>query len=137
MIIFSLFFFSMEDNRHEIYGSIIIFLSITIITLFVNISLFFSARHFISRALLCAMNFEQTEKILRDNGVGAADGCSINISFLKYVLKCKAKQTFKRFDTCDIKPELLDVCVDWVVKLTHLLLMIWMTYVLFNNALIW
>lgn len=41
------------------------------------------ARHFITRALLSAPNFEQAQKILRDNGVGAADGCSINMTFLK------------------------------------------------------
>lgn len=43
----------------------------------------FLARHFITRALLSAPNFEQAQKILRDNGVGAADGCSINMTFLK------------------------------------------------------
>lgn len=42
----------------------------------------FVARHFITRALLAAENFEQAQKILRDGGSGAADGCSINISFL-------------------------------------------------------
>lgn len=41
------------------------------------------ARHFITRALLSAPNFEQAQKILRDTGVGAADGCSINMTFLK------------------------------------------------------
>ncbi|XP_031628712.1 uncharacterized protein LOC116344357 [Contarinia nasturtii] len=40
-------------------------------------------RHFITRALLSAPNFEQAQKILRDTGVGAADGCSINLTFLK------------------------------------------------------
>lgn len=41
------------------------------------------ARHFITRALLSAENFEQAQKILRDSGTGAADGCSINMTFLK------------------------------------------------------
>ncbi|XP_070508633.1 beta-alanyl-dopamine/carcinine hydrolase [Chironomus tepperi] len=40
-------------------------------------------RHFITRALLSAENFYQAQQILRDNGVGAADGCSINMTFLK------------------------------------------------------
>uniref|UniRef100_A0A336LZZ7 CSON009415 protein n=3 Tax=Culicoides sonorensis TaxID=179676 RepID=A0A336LZZ7_CULSO len=40
-------------------------------------------RHFITRALLSADNFEKAQKILRDNGVGAGDGCSINMTFLK------------------------------------------------------
>ncbi|XP_062701180.1 beta-alanyl-dopamine/carcinine hydrolase isoform X2 [Aedes albopictus] len=40
-------------------------------------------RHFITRALLSAENFVQAQQILRDNGVGAADGCSINMTFLK------------------------------------------------------
>lgn len=43
------------------------------------------ARHFITRALLSAETFEQAQKILRDTGVGAADGCSINMTFLKWV----------------------------------------------------
>lgn len=43
----------------------------------------FSARHFITRALLSAPTFEQAQKVLRDNGVGAGDGCSINMTFLK------------------------------------------------------
>lgn len=42
-----------------------------------------SARHFITRALLSADTFEKAQKILRDSGVGAADGCSINMTFLK------------------------------------------------------
>lgn len=42
-----------------------------------------SARHFITRALLSALNFEKAQEILRDTGVGAADGCSINMTFLK------------------------------------------------------
>jgi hypothetical protein len=41
-------------------------------------------RHFITRALLSAENFLQAQHILRDTGVGAADGCSINMTFLKY-----------------------------------------------------
>ncbi|XP_063706790.1 beta-alanyl-dopamine/carcinine hydrolase [Culicoides brevitarsis] len=40
-------------------------------------------RHFITRALLSADNFEKAQKIIRDFGVGAADGCSINMTFLK------------------------------------------------------
>lgn len=43
----------------------------------------FVARHFITRALLSASTFEQAQKILRDSGVGAGDGCSINMTFLK------------------------------------------------------
>ncbi|KAI4469450.1 peptidase c45 [Holotrichia oblita] len=39
-------------------------------------------RHFITRALLSAENFEQAHKILRDTGNGIADGCSINMTFL-------------------------------------------------------
>lgn len=41
------------------------------------------ARHFITRALLSAQTFEQAQRILSDTGVGAADGCSINMTFLK------------------------------------------------------
>lgn len=41
------------------------------------------ARHFLTRALLSAPNFEQAQNILLDNGVGAGDGCSINMTFLK------------------------------------------------------
>lgn len=44
---------------------------------------FVSARHFLTRALLAAENFEQVKKILRNEGTGAADGCSINLTFLK------------------------------------------------------
>uniref|UniRef100_A0A182KHA7 Peptidase C45 hydrolase domain-containing protein n=1 Tax=Anopheles christyi TaxID=43041 RepID=A0A182KHA7_9DIPT len=40
-------------------------------------------RHFITRALLAAENFVQAQEILRDHGVGAADGCSINMTFLR------------------------------------------------------
>ncbi|KAG5684573.1 hypothetical protein PVAND_013798 [Polypedilum vanderplanki] len=40
-------------------------------------------RHFITRALLSAENFVQAQQILRDYGTGAADGCSINMTFLK------------------------------------------------------
>lgn len=43
------------------------------------------ARHFITRALLSAESFEQALDILKDVGVGAADGCSININFIKLV----------------------------------------------------
>ncbi|XP_018327238.1 uncharacterized protein LOC108738347 [Agrilus planipennis] len=39
-------------------------------------------RHFITRALLTAENLMQAQKILRDPGVGAGDGCSINMTFL-------------------------------------------------------
>lgn len=42
-----------------------------------------TARHFITRALLSAENFVQAQQILRDTGVGAADGCSINMTFIK------------------------------------------------------
>lgn len=42
-----------------------------------------TARHFITRALLGAENFLQAQTILRDNGVGAGDGCSVNMTFLK------------------------------------------------------
>ncbi|XP_044731863.1 uncharacterized protein LOC123294784 [Chrysoperla carnea] len=40
-------------------------------------------RHFITRALLSAENFLQAQQILRDDGCGAGDGCSINMTFLK------------------------------------------------------
>ncbi|XP_065364743.1 beta-alanyl-dopamine/carcinine hydrolase [Calliphora vicina] len=39
-------------------------------------------RHFLTRALLSAENFDQALDILKDAGVGAADGCSININFV-------------------------------------------------------
>lgn len=39
-------------------------------------------RHFITRALLGAHNFEQAQKIIRDPGCGAGDGCSFNMTFL-------------------------------------------------------
>uniref|UniRef100_A0A1A9X5K0 Peptidase C45 hydrolase domain-containing protein n=1 Tax=Glossina brevipalpis TaxID=37001 RepID=A0A1A9X5K0_9MUSC len=39
-------------------------------------------RHFITRALLGTENFEQALKVLKDEGVGAGDGCSINLTFL-------------------------------------------------------
>lgn len=45
-----------------------------------------AARHFITRALLSADTFEKAQKILRDSGTGAADGCSINMTFLKWVI---------------------------------------------------
>lgn len=50
-----------------------------------QIFIFFTARHFITRALLSAENFVQAQQILRDNGAGAADGCSINMTFIKLV----------------------------------------------------
>lgn len=40
-------------------------------------------RHFITRSLLSAENFVQAQKILRDEGCGAGDGCSINMTFIK------------------------------------------------------
>lgn len=40
-------------------------------------------RHFITRALLSAENFVQAQTILRDNGVGAGNGCSVNMTFLR------------------------------------------------------
>lgn len=40
-------------------------------------------RTFITRAMLSATNFVDAQTILRDNGVGAADGCSLNMTFLK------------------------------------------------------
>jgi hypothetical protein len=42
----------------------------------------FPARHFITRALLAAENYDQAIEIIKDCGVGAADGCSINLTFL-------------------------------------------------------
>lgn len=45
-----------------------------------------TARHFITRALLSAENFVQAQAILRDNGVGAGNGCSINMTFLRYII---------------------------------------------------
>ncbi|XP_018566504.1 uncharacterized protein LOC108907346 [Anoplophora glabripennis] len=39
-------------------------------------------RHIITRAMLSAENLYQVESILRDSGCGAADGCSINMTFL-------------------------------------------------------
>ncbi|CRK99553.1 CLUMA_CG012870, isoform A [Clunio marinus] len=39
-------------------------------------------RHFITRALLAAENYDEAIKILKDFGVGAADGCSLNLTFL-------------------------------------------------------
>lgn len=52
-----------------------------------------TARHFITRALLGAENFVQAQTILRDNGVGAGNGCSINMTFLRYFffVKCDKK----------------------------------------------
>ncbi|XP_060535741.1 beta-alanyl-dopamine/carcinine hydrolase isoform X2 [Cylas formicarius] len=40
-------------------------------------------RHFVARALLTADNFERAQKILRDAGCGAGDGCSVNMTFLR------------------------------------------------------
>ncbi|KAG5680744.1 hypothetical protein PVAND_010233 [Polypedilum vanderplanki] len=40
-------------------------------------------RHFITRALLGARNYDEAIQILKDNGVGLADGFSINIAFLR------------------------------------------------------
>lgn len=45
--------------------------------------LYFTARHFITRALLAAENHEQAIRILKDSGIGAADSCSINLTWLK------------------------------------------------------
>lgn len=42
----------------------------------------FSARYFLTRALLAAENLVQSQQILRDAGCGAADGVSINMTFL-------------------------------------------------------
>ncbi|XP_061392311.1 beta-alanyl-dopamine/carcinine hydrolase [Musca vetustissima] len=39
-------------------------------------------RHFITRALLSADSTDQAMKIIRDAGVGAGDGCSINMCFI-------------------------------------------------------
>lgn len=36
-----------------------------------------------TRALLSAENMARAQQILRDNGCGAADGCSINMTFLE------------------------------------------------------
>ncbi|XP_044749400.1 uncharacterized protein LOC123310085 [Coccinella septempunctata] len=40
-------------------------------------------RHFLTRAMLGAENFLQVQQILRDSGVGAADACSVNLTFLQ------------------------------------------------------
>ena len=40
------------------------------------------ARQFITRALLAAENYTQAMQVLKDEGCGAADGCSVNITFL-------------------------------------------------------
>uniref|UniRef100_A0A1B0CNI7 Peptidase C45 hydrolase domain-containing protein n=1 Tax=Lutzomyia longipalpis TaxID=7200 RepID=A0A1B0CNI7_LUTLO len=40
-------------------------------------------RHFITRALLSADNYSQALNVIKDTGVGAADGCSINMTFLR------------------------------------------------------
>lgn len=44
---------------------------------------FYLARHFITRALLSADNYTKAVQIIKDTGVGAADGCSINMTFLR------------------------------------------------------
>lgn len=41
-----------------------------------------SARHFLTRALLAAENMAQAREILLDDGCGAGDGCSVNLTFL-------------------------------------------------------
>lgn len=40
------------------------------------------ARTFLTRALLTAENQSKVEQILTDEGCGAADGCSVNMTFL-------------------------------------------------------
>lgn len=57
--------------------------SVFIKPIYHNIHVYILARHFITRALLTAENFVQAQQILRDNGVGAGDGCSINMTFLQ------------------------------------------------------
>jgi Acyl-coenzyme A:6-aminopenicillanic acid acyl-transferase len=47
-----------------------------------QLNLLSPARHFITRALLAAENYDQAINILKDIGVGSADGCSINLTFL-------------------------------------------------------
>jgi hypothetical protein len=42
----------------------------------------FTARYFLTRALLAAENFIQAQDILRDSGCGAGDAVSINMTFL-------------------------------------------------------
>lgn len=54
-------------------------------------------RHFITRALLAAETFEQAQHILRDSGVGAGDGCSINMTFLK-------QDGDRLFHNCEMAP---------------------------------
>lgn len=44
---------------------------------------FLLARHFLTRALLAASSLPEATDILRDSGVGAANGCSINLTFLE------------------------------------------------------
>lgn len=46
------------------------------------IFIIYIARHFITRALLAAESYDQAIEIIRDTGVGAADGCSINLTML-------------------------------------------------------
>lgn len=40
-------------------------------------------RHFLCRALLAVDNMVHAQQVLRDRGQGAADGCSINMTFLR------------------------------------------------------
>lgn len=40
------------------------------------------ARHFLTRALLATSNVDDAFRVLADAGVGAADACSINLSFI-------------------------------------------------------
>lgn len=40
-------------------------------------------RHFVCRALLGIDNLVEAQRILRDRGSGAADGCSVNMTFLR------------------------------------------------------
>lgn len=43
----------------------------------------FSARYFLTRALLAAQSLDEVHEILTDKGVGAANGCSVNLTFLE------------------------------------------------------
>lgn len=47
-----------------------------------NITLYWSARHFLCRALLSATSTEAAHGILKDTGAGAADGFSVNMVFM-------------------------------------------------------
>lgn len=46
-----------------------------------KLTLLFLARHFISRQLLTARNYEEAMEIIKDSGCGSADGFSINMKF--------------------------------------------------------